>query len=299
MRVTTRPSFATCLWDSATGRYPARPDADLVRWVGPVQPVRSVYVAGDEWRSYNVARDPVQIGGCVFWLDAATIPAQTDGTDLEDWPAVIGNSPTTPGNAPDYRTAAGIGENWPAVEFDDSNSEYMTVDDILNREGYEFTCVVAGKPTSNAEANWVSADTTGLNDDFLFGIHQNYNFGSSVSQTVGVTLHPAGGSVTSANDDGTVSTTVWNAWAARVSTQDDTLELWDFANDKTAATTSTAITNPSVRYNTTWQIGRNAAGNRYADIQMAECIIFDRYLTAIELESLALYLDDKYEGLGT
>ena len=305
IRSTTRPTFATCLWDSATGTYPARPDAELVRWVGPVQPVRSVYVAGDEWRSYNVARSPLQVGGCVLWLDPddlAAVDGYSDTDPVTTWTAKVGPSPST-GVAPTY-TASGGPNSGPAVDFDGADYLVWAVNEFGGYQWYDSTFIIVGRPDDTAARCALATDVTGFNGDIQIGVNTQGSVTThqTTPGTMGWALQRLGGGTSTgaviAEDDGPVSTANPRAWGMRMSTLStgtDTMDFWDGTTQVQATGLNVAnINGPIASYDQAWNLGRNPLGSEYWDGIIAEVIVFDRCISTAEMESLMLWLNDKH-----
>ena len=312
--ITTTPGtsniFATCLWDSTTGAYPPRPNANVVRFVGPVQPARSEYQDGDEWRSYTVARSPIELTGCVLWLDADTLGLDyTDSDPLDDWPARIGPTPTaTTTQRPTWDETGG--PNGGGVVFNGSSNRMTFPQQIFNRITYDFTIVAVLNFASNSGSQTIlSNDLTGYNGDLLWGIYTNSTFGDSVATKMDVMIHRDDGEVVRdfAGDADAAATSVWKGWAARLSGGstasggEGTLELWDLGSDNTspiATDSSISTTTTRLTDDQTWYIGYNPnAGSRFLNATLAELIVFDRALASYEMEALDLWLDDKHGAL--
>lgn len=305
------PTLDLILWDEDSQSYRAGdPNAAVRRFVGPYQPARSEVVAsGDEWRKHNVARDPVQLTGCVLHLDAATIPVQSDGTDLDTWPAVIGSTPTTPGNAPSYRTISGP-QSDPCVEFVASSTEYMAwgLGEVLNRPTTALTVFIVGYLTTNTgEQTFISTDDLGYNGDWLMGVTATGTAQGATATRAGCALHIScsdGDKIPVVEDTGATPTGQWHVWAARYSQDPLVFDWWDSRRGGLSAPvdshtwTGTPTEGIGVPLGDAWNLGRNPyATTRLLDGRLAEVVMFDRPLTDAEMESHMMHLSAKHGGL--
>lgn len=297
IRSTARPSFATNRWDATTGGYPARPNADLVRWVGPVQPARSQYQSGDEWRSYNVAHSPVELGGCILWLDAGQ-SGYADNTTMTDWPSVVGPSGTAVGTPVLNTTGTTKPPNGTdVVVFDGSTDCFTLGTGLTSMQWNQFTVVsVAACDVTSGEHTILSNDALGYNGDLLFGINPHETLSGqqdTTPQRPGVSLHGDAASRVVESTSNLAANT-FRAFGVRYDNAAETMEWWE-GTSLVASTTSLSSAyhiNPAK----TWNVGRNpnSANYRWFDGNIAEVIVFDRCLSAVEMESLLLYLTDKH-----
>lgn len=90
-------------------------------------------------------------GALVLWFDANTI-SQSDNTNLNSWTDAsgYGNNASTPGNSPSFQT--NVRNGFPAVEFDENNTEYMRVADDASLRPNTLTAMVMGTFTNGSDA---------------------------------------------------------------------------------------------------------------------------------------------------
>ncbi len=219
--------------------------------------------------------NPRQIGGLLAWFDAATI-AQGDSTAVASWAATAGLenaalTQATSGQRPVYRT--GRINGLPTVQFTAASSHN------LDSGVWSATRLVPKTVlTVFRYATFNGNVFTGRSGIFCYAGPNgaNLSIGAGNTGEVNFTLPNA--------------TTAFHVMGAIYNGASSAVHL----DSRAATTTGTTGTGggaglPGLR------LGTNSAGTgSYLDGEVAECIVYDRALTAPEMSALMSYLASKY-----
>jgi len=230
---------------------------------------------------------PSGLSGLTIWLDASdslTTPTGAGG-DLTSWDDLSagGNDFTPPGNAPSLTVAAQNGLN--AVQFDETNQEYLTLGSAPITAP-PWTVIIACKVETDLSADrtfYSFCDTAGFVDYNL--IKQNITDG-------GLQLNTYDNSVSAVcqTPNGFVVNQAAIAFIQSTSSSSRKCRL-DFSTEATDTDTSAPA---GVDQTAIGALVRSVIGN-YWEGQIFEVIVFDRILTATEIQNIHFYLANKWD----
>ena len=241
------------------------------------------------FRSGSTAPD--DISGLVLWLKADEITGLSDGDGVSSWPdSSAENNDASQANAPDRPTYETNELNGlPVVRFDGAWA-YMTV-------AYDAGLALTGNITCFAVASWDNFSSGDHETVWAFGAHSNNNlnviFGKYDGDVLKFTYNDGSfrNVLESSSWTGTNTTRYIVAW--RVDQDDDDVEFRvDGATESTVADANNL--NIQTGDNTGGAVGANLTAGELFDGDIAEIILYSRYLTAAEVEDVEQYLSTKY-----
>lgn len=280
-------SFDVCVYDFALGVYPPRPNATVVRFIGPVAPTSWLDI--DEWRLWTgpvVPAAPDDLSGLVQWFKADSL-ALSDGTAVATWTAAVGGnaSQATSGKRPVFKTAIWNGQ--PVIRFDGS-------DDVLTFAALgstlsTYTIVAVARPdVTNAPRLLLSRNSAGYDDDIIIGVDSDDAF--TTNTLMSASVHAAA----------TSTRTVVESAAPSIAVPELTVVRYDGSalgiRQGTANETQVLVASAVIKSSGTWAVGANtdSAAYRYWDGDIAEIAIYNRCLSLNEIASMEAHLSGKY-----
>ncbi|MDO8265750.1 MAG: hypothetical protein Q7T41_02290 [Candidatus Saccharibacteria bacterium] len=222
----------------------------------------------------------------IQWQSGSTTPATTDGASIEAWYDKSGNSNNslfTYGTRPVLKLAQVNGLN--AVRFSANGALLSTIANKSDNELMSFM-VMLPRTSSSSDARFLSLMNSSQNNDnnTASGLIPFMKSGSST--TIRQYYNNASGrSVTSAIDG------QWATYSSNMSTNNQERLLKNSTPDNSGSSFSVNYT-----VNQIYLGGRRstAAGANYADMDVAEVIIYDRSFTCNEIQGIENYLEAKY-----
>ena len=282
--LTSPTDFAVVQHDGTS--WPARPTAQVVRWVGPTHPGAPPMLSNDEYRRYG-ALAPDEVADLVFHLIADN--ATYSGSAMTAWADEVAAAAVTISNAP----AEGATLNGYTTADFDGSTDYLTTPAFQTGALTELTFLCVAQFDTTTDSNIVSNDFTGWGGDVLLGNDPNANDAYPNRMAVYTHDDTGGGHTPNAGQpSGTTDTTGYHLFGFVVDVPGDSLAYWE---DGTSVDTSTELVTGDVITDRAWAIGRNVYfGNRYFDGRVAELCWWERALTATEIGDVTTYLQSKY-----
>jgi len=256
-------------------------------WVQVPELTASTYI----WMYWGSATDiptateiaaATDVPGCALWLDGSDIDGQGDGATgdpavgqvVTSWVDKSGNSANAVPETGDASVANG--QPGTRVVFFDGN-DYMYTEHNFDHSLAQYTIFSVARYVGGANNRVISSRT----QNWLFGFH-----GNSVNR-----FHPNGWVYNGGGSD-----TSWHLHAATMSGDENPLgAFWNDGNN---------LATNNVGSNDWWSkpgqlgLGGYRHNSEVSRCEVAEVIIYDRVLTAHEINRVGYYLEQKY-GLTT
>ena len=237
---------------------------------------------------------PTDISNCQLWLKADSL-SLNDDDDVAAWADSSGNSNDaaqgTGAKQPVYKT--GILNSLPIVRFDGA-AHYMQVANHANLNAATVTFFVVAKSD-------IVGGSYG-NDGFLVNKENSSGpgtYGISLETDVNdmraqIRLNGSEGTARTADVDSNLDTN-WHTYM--VIYDGDNLNVYDNGSIQTDSDGTDGTID--VDTSTSFTIGAHPAPQRFWDGDIAEIIVYDKALSAIEITQVESYLDNKYALSGT
>lgn len=222
----------------------------------------------------------------IQWQSGSTIPATTDGASIEAWYDKSGNSNNSMfayGTRPVLKLSQINGLN--AIRFSSNGAMLSSIANKSDNELMAFM-VMLPRTSSSSDARFLSLMNSSQNNDnnTTSGLIPFMKNGSST--TIRQYYNNASGrSVTSAIDG------QWATYSSNMSTNNQERLLKNSSPDNAGSSFSVNYT-----INQIYLGGRRStsAGTNYADMDVAEVIVYDRSFSCFEIQGIENYLESKY-----
>jgi hypothetical protein len=273
---------------SATQDYPD--------WTDGVVDITGNIVAGQDFPDWVKAvgqitvaiTSPLQISGCQYWYDASQITGVADNTALASWSDLSGNGYTLiqPGAAkPTYfkTTGAKLVNGLPAVWYVAASSQVMSTTAVPNiiGAGNTYTAFAVAQPASNpAGAAAVASQIITANPTYFNATRLSGSICAVARNTGSTPFIGSAGSATIGQPFRTGSIV------------DATPEV--ICRSAGVAGTPTAITGTSANGGVAINIGGAPGAAAYWDGAICEAFFYRGLLTASQITSVELYLQNKW-----
>lgn len=229
---------------------------------------------------YEAPWTPLDIAGCVLWLDASQITGLSDGDDVGTWEdlSTLGNDAVqaTADKKPHYKV--NILNSLPVVRFDGSDDFMSTFTTGLTAWSMFF--VFARGDKDREQVFFAKPNNSSIDGNFFWmftggnALHAGFHNGSAWQWGT-----PTTNTIT--DTSGHIGQLDWNATALAQYVDG---VLWRTANLTGPPATNTGAT----------EIGRSNAANRYFKGDMGEIVIYNNSISAADLALLETYLSDKW-----
>ncbi len=222
----------------------------------------------------------------VQWSSGTTTPATADGNSIEAWYDKSGNSNNslfTYGTRPVLKLAQINGLN--AIRFSSNGALLSSIANKSDNELMAFM-VMLPRTSSSSDARFLSLMNSGQSNDnnTTSGLIPFMKSGSST--TLRQYYNNASGRTVSGAIDG-----AWGVFSSHMSTANQERLLKNSSPDNAGSSFSVNYT-----INQIYLGGRRStsSGSNYADMDVAEVIVYDRSFSCFEIQGIENYLEVKY-----